>query len=275
MSLFSRSFHELARIDREKPEEAERVFGWLMGNWGVARDLQARNLVTVSPTALQVASMNVERRFRGETLSMFVKPLRDLDIGELPGVPNWLSGNLRHMRDFVADNGVQPVTPIVRFVDTEFHLPFSVQVASKYCGHCHNNLNLMRLFAHGSLPNELRGKGRHLIIGAPFVLPGSIGKTLKEQKDLLATVGQKLGLNFKLIHGSVSLGTLVIQSHEFITGELQPLQGKYVRTSTKFDDAQHFSLRRDAQGGLDCIWRFDDSSEDDLGCLALGVVTLG
>ncbi len=275
--MFSKSFIDF--VSRSNDPEITADFNWFTGNYGIIRKLRTSELVAVLPdrampegfTSDKAALQAQERKFQQAILSRFVDPLSDDEV------PKEFKSHMSAIRDIAAQNGcTDSSVPLVRRI--KHGRQYSMKLFAPLCGHCNQDFSYLQNWDFDDSVTESSKKGKEfLVFGGPFLLKDSEQKTMREQEELLAKVTNGAKLPFKLIHGSVALDTLVIQSHELLTGEKHPLNSMRVRTGTISSCGNRLYLRRDGDGCLYCgSWLWDDGGrDDDLGCLALGVVVLG
>jgi len=271
--LFSRAFDEFADLHRRDPKRAEAVFNWLVGNLGTAESLHAKRLVAVSPErvmqgdSLDEATKQIaQREFQKTLLLRFAEPFSDDEV------PDKYKTIMPAVRDLNAENGCSdPHVPLVRRVRRGYLL----KRFASLCGPCYDDFNYLQ--ARRFDDRVVEGSDL-LVFGGPWLAVDSVKKTMDEQKDLLAKLAKRFKLPFKLIHGSVALAAIVIQSHEQLTKNNLPQDNKWVRTNTLESGGGRLFLRWRDVGRLCCGgWGWGDvgGRHGGLGCLALGVVALG
>lgn len=272
-NLFSPAMQELFTLDKQDPVVTEARFKWFMGNLGCVDGLRKSELIAVPLnrampkgfTPDQSALQTQERKFQQALLSRFVDPLSDDEV------PDKYKSIMSAVRELNQMNGASASVPLVHRI--KHGVQYSIKL-SLLCGHCHNDFTYLQDWSYD---DHITEGGELLVFGGPWLVEESTTKNTKEQEELLAKLVTKFKLPFKLNHGSVSLDTLVVQSHELLTGEKHPLNNKWVRTSTTSSGGDRLLLWRDDDGCLrfdNWDW-YDDGRYVFLGCLALGVVVLG
>lgn len=281
--LFTPEMTELSRINLDKPDEAVELVKWLTGNVGIARGLRDGKLVTVPAGSVNTnpTDAQVRHAIQGVALSLFCTCFSDDEA-----VKKFQQAKLLvpKMRKIVTDNGLATMTtPIVRLIDHARHLPFNMKISARLCGPCEDDFRHMSDWQYDGRVTECDDHNKFLVFGAPFAVPGSIERTVVEQRLLLNYMSKNFGLPY-LSHVSAALGALVALSHLHetggeVNGQRLPAKNMSVRTGTKFGTKPDgcLYLMWDANGSLCCDrsnWSDNAINCVGIGCFALAVVKL-
>ncbi len=271
MALFSKSMVELMRLSGGKSaEEVEADFNWFMGHNGIVRGLRTRKLIAVPTMSVNTnpTDAQVQREVYGAALSLFCHCLSDDEAVERF---KEAKTDVLKVRMLCADNGIAKTAPIVRLYDPAWHLSYNMKIAGRHIGPCVDGLMYMHDWGYDGKVTERDGGSSCLIFGAPFLVPNSDWKTKAEHLRLLEQITKSLGLSFPLILGSAALGSLVMQSHLYATGDRLPASELSARTISVSDG--YCLLLRWGDNDLHCggfEW-LDSDIDSSIGCLALGV----
>ncbi|OGH84263.1 MAG: hypothetical protein A2261_04305 [Candidatus Magasanikbacteria bacterium RIFOXYA2_FULL_44_8] len=279
--LFDPSVVELIKAQEKNPLEWLQRFKWLMGHPGEALKLAREQLVAVSPERVMpegrtpdyVAIEAAAHKYRQQLLSRFVDCLSDDEC------PNEIKSILPVFRDEARANGCADSVPILRLIRYGVHLPYHLRSDAPLLGACVDEFKFLQNWTFDDVVTEIGNKKRDLlVVGGPWLLADSTGKTNSDQLEMLADRGKMLKLDnkIKLVRGSAALVAILCQSHEILTGERFPKDGYWARTNTVLASGDRLRVRRNSDGALLCDdWVWGGDARDSLGCLAPGVMTLG
>ena len=144
---------------------------------------------------------------------------------------------------------------------------FTLKHHAPQAGPCRENFQYLQDWNFEDKPTD-----DCLVFWIPRLVPGSIGKTVEEQKLHLEEFRNRLDLpsHHCSSFGSVALLSGLILAHYKATGEQVPLNGLWTRTDSCDADGGRLGLDWNS-GELNCDnWHWD-GRDDDIGCFALGV----
>jgi hypothetical protein len=192
----------------------------------------------------------------------FFTPVLDIMKPECYGVM------LGKYRTLAAQHGVLPMDPVCYLIRAGFTLKSHAPDA----GPCYAAFRHVQNWDFVDVPTT-----DCLVFVVPRILAGSVGKTVSQQRQILADFRAKLALPAHHMSGFGDAGLVagLILAHYKATEERIPLDESWVRTDTCGPDGDRLGLGGFSADGLVCGgWVYGGDAGDDPGVFAIGIEPL-